>query len=39
MGVFKKRLTEELDEQNLQEEYEFIHDYTKNLLINKKIRR
>ena len=37
MGVFKKRLTEELDEKNLQEDYEFIHDYTKDLLMNKKI--
>ena len=34
MGVFKKRLTEELDEKNLQEDYEFIHDYTKDLLKN-----
>ena len=35
MGVFKKMLTEELDEKNLQEESEY--DYTKDLSIDKKI--
>ena len=35
MGVFKKILTEELDEKNLQEESEY--DYTKDLSIDKKI--
>ena len=35
MGVFKKMLTDELDEKNLQEESEY--DYTKDLSIDKKI--
>ena len=35
MGVFKKILTEELDEKNLQEESEY--NYTKDLSIDKKI--
>ena len=35
MGVFKKMLTEELDEKNLQEESEY--NYTKDLSIDKKI--
>jgi len=35
MGVFKKMLTEELDEKNLQEESGY--NYTKDLSIDKKI--